>query len=84
MTTEQQALTLLSIANTLNSQLAEENLLQDTYGVSNSLSFHVGDKVFAALTKLSKLEPITSYQHVSLHAILKVGYVEFAVCHNLL
>ncbi len=84
MTKDQQALTLLSIATTLNAQLSEEGLLADTFGVNGNLSFHLDDALFAAIARHSKLPVEATYQGASLHARLTVGHVDFACCHNLL
>ena len=83
MTTDEQALKLLKLAEDINKALAEDGMLNDTLSVSK-LSIHVQDKLFAALVSNSKAEVETEYHYASLQGRIVLGDVEFAVCHNLI
>lgn len=88
MTKDEQAMKLLALAAEVNTRLAEAYLLQDTYGVSDVLSFHLDDKTFAAVAKLARkpgeVEVVARYEGSCFHGSLVVGHVKFVVCHNLL
>lgn len=83
MTKTEQAYKLINNATKINNMLSVEGLLQDTLGISNSLSFHLDNKTFAEVAQLSKAEVTTTYQWAAVHASIKIGHVEFHYCHNL-
>ena len=84
MTTDEQALKLIRLAETINNGLGEEGILYGTLGVSNSLDILCGDKLFAAIAHLSKQKVEISYSSAAFHGEIIMGNVKFSVCHNLL
>lgn len=84
MTKTEQAYKLINNATEINNMLSVEGLLYDTLGISSNLVFHLDDRTFAEVAKLSKAEVTLLYQDASVHTCIKIGYVEFHYCHNLL
>ena len=73
MSKDEQAMKLLKLANEIDRALTEPDILQDTYGFSDALRFHLDGATFAAVERLSRITPSTDYQNACVHAKIKIG-----------
>lgn len=85
MTKDEQALKLIALSKSIETALTENDgeLLKDSLS-STPLQIHLDSATFASVARLARpIKPEAIYANASLQARLRVGFIEFAVCHNL-
>lgn len=84
MTLDEQAYKLIEIAQNLDAATNSPELLANSYGVNEKLSFHLEGPLFVAIARISKETVNTTYLHSAIHAEILIGVTKFVYCHNLL